>query len=149
MPGYSRFFTMLFLSAGLTLGSAATMAQNEPPTQLALDAEQVIDGVGVACTGIGGTKDDPKWRAYPVRVEFANKAREYLLGATVTLADTKGAPMFTVSCGGPWLLLKPPDSADYHLEARIIDPSTAPQKAIVKSPARGQIRVILTFPDAG
>jgi hypothetical protein len=121
-------------------------AQALPPVAVSLDTETVISGVGVGCTGIGGTKNDPKWLAYPVRLEFANTKREYLIGMIVTLSDAKGTPLFTVSCQGPWLPLKLPDQKSYHVEAR---PTAggASESTAVKSPAKGQTRVVLVFPE--
>ncbi len=134
------------LFVGMALFSPSPSRSAETTIQLKLDAETTIVGVGIACTGIGGTKHDPRWLAYPVRVEFANSQHEYLLDAIVTLSDVKGAPMFTVFCPGAWLLLKLPDRSPYHLDARLSDANTPPQSAIVKAPAQGQTRVVLTFP---
>lgn len=114
------------------------------PVTVPLDGETVLNGVGVACTGIGGTKDDPKWLAYPVRLEFSNPQREYLIGATITLADAKGTEIFTATCGGAWLLLKLPDAGSYRVTGRMSDGKTS-KPQMVKSPAKGQTRVILIF----
>jgi hypothetical protein len=112
-----------------------------------LDGEAVIAGVGVACTGIGESKQEPRWQAYPVRVEFANADREYLIGATVKVANAKGAPLLTASCAGPWLLLKFPDRAAYRVEATIDGAAAAARSATVRAPASGQTRVVMTFPE--
>ena len=144
MTHYASVAIGLFVATALFSGPAAHSSQT--PVQLQLDAETTIDGVGVACTGVGDAKDDPRWQAYPVRVEFANPQHEYLVGETVTLSGKAGAPMFSVTCGGPWLLLKFPDHASYRLDARMNDADTASQNRIVKAPAQGQERVVLTFP---
>jgi hypothetical protein len=115
------------------------------PVKMGWDSEMTLAGVGTACTGIGQTKDDPKWLAYPLRIEFANRAREYLIDATVTLSDDKGAKLFTVTCPGAWLLLKLPSPAAYRVDA-LVSGRAAPTTT-VKSPAKGQQRVILVFPD--
>jgi hypothetical protein len=120
-------------------------APADAPVKMGWDSEMVLAGVGVACTGIGGTKDDPKWLAYPLRIEFANRAREYLINATVTLTDDKSAKLFTVACPGAWLLLKLPSAAPYKVDA-LVNGRAAPTTT-VKSPARGQQRVILVFPE--
>ena len=132
--------------AGMALFSASPTLSAETPVQLQLDAETTINGVGVACTGIGGSKNDPRWLAYPVRVEFANAQHEYLIGAVLTLSNTNGAPLFTVSCPGPLLMLKLPDHSSYHLDAHMSDADAPVLSRIVKAPAQGQIRVVLTFP---
>lgn len=148
MSGYRAAITALTASAALA-AAAPGSAQNatpspDAPVTMGWDSEMTIAGVGLACTGIGGTKDDPKWLAYPLRIEFANRAREYLIDATVTLTDDKGAKLFTVTCPGAWLLLKLPSAAPYRVDA-LIKGQAAPTTT-VKSPARGQTRVILVFP---
>jgi hypothetical protein len=125
--------------------SAAPAASADTPVKMGWDSEMTIAGVGLACTGIGGTKDDPKWLAYPLRIEFANRAREYLINATVALSDGNGARLFTVVCPGAWLLLKLPSPAAYRVDA-LVNGRAAPTST-VKSPAKGQTRVILVFPE--
>jgi hypothetical protein len=141
------------LAAGIALAAAAPPPAPTPepapspetPVKMGWDSEMTIAGVGLACTGIGGTKDDPKWLAYPLRIEFANRAREYLINATVTLSDDKGAKLFTVACPGAWLLLKLPSPTAYRVDA-LVNARAAPTTT-VKSPAKGQTRVILVFPE--
>ena len=134
------------VAATLFAGAAAALAQT--PTALPLDGETVIGGVGVACTGIGQTKDQPRWLAYPVRVEFADPQRNYLAGETLTLFDPGGGQILSMACEGPWVLLKLPEAKSYRIEAQVTDPPTAPQHALVKAPRHGQARFVLTFPDA-
>jgi len=143
---------VLALTAWAALAGAAPSPAQTPdaaaspgtPVTMGWDSEMTLAGVGLACTGIGQTKDDPKWLAYPLRIEFANRAREYLIDATVTLTDNKGAKLFTVTCPGAWLLLKLPSPAPYRVDA-LIKGQAAPTTT-VRSPAKGQTRVILVFP---
>src|SRR5262249_47768235 len=107
-----------------------------------------LNGVEVACTGIGQTKDDPKWQAYPVRLEFATAQQTYLAGEEVSVADAKGKPQFDLTCDGPWVLLKLPAGAPYRVEAKLTDQTAAPKSATVTAPKQGQVRFVLTFPDA-
>lgn len=123
----------------------APAAPPETPVKMGWDSEMTIAGIGLGCTGIGQTKDDPKWLTYPLRIEFANRAREYLINATVTLTDDKGAKLFTVVCPGAWLLLKVPTANPYRVDA-LVSGHAAPTTT-VKSPAKGQQRVILVFPE--
>jgi hypothetical protein len=134
--------------AGLALASSAASALAEEPTRLPLDGETVIGGVGVACTGIGQTKDQPRWLAYPVRVEFADPKHNYLAGESLTLFDAAGASILSVACEAPWVLLKLPAGKPYRIEAKGADPPTSSQHAVVKAPGHGQARFVLTFPDA-
>ena len=141
----TKHLSALFVAAASLAAAPAARAQT--PVEIALDSETVIGGIGVACTGIGEAKADPRWAAYPVRVEFANSVREYLIGATVSVADAAGKTLLTASCAGPWFLLKLPDRAAYRVEARINSSEAPAQRATVHAPAQGQSRVVLTFPD--
>jgi hypothetical protein len=112
-----------------------------------LDGQAVIGGVEVACTGIGETRNDPKWSAWPVRVEFSNAQHAYETDAAVALVNAKGKTVLTASCEGPWLLLKPGPGA-YTVFARLSDSPAKPRSARFQTPAHGQIRVVIEFPDA-
>jgi hypothetical protein len=118
-----------------------------PPTLLPVDAETMVAGVAAGCTGVGQTKDDPRWLAYPVRIEFANAAREYLQAGVVTIYDAKGASVLSVRCEAPWILLKLP-AGSYRVEGRVPDSPAQPRTATFTTPAKGQMRLVLTFPDA-
>lgn len=132
-------------SAPNAAADATAAPSPDAPVKMGWDSEMTLAGIGIACTGIGGSKDDPKWRAYPLRIEFANRAREYLINATVTVTDDKGARLFTVTCPGAWLLLKPPGASPYRVDA-LVNGRAAPTTT-VKSPAKGQQRVVLVFPE--
>jgi hypothetical protein len=135
-----------FLGAGaLMLTSTQALAD---PSRVPLDQETTLGGVPVACTGIGQTKDDPKWKAYPVKLEFADASRAYVAGEAVTLSDASGAQLFEASCEGAWLLLKLPAGKAYTVSAKLTERATAPRSANVKAPAHGQATFVLTFPDA-
>ena len=139
--------------AGLALCAALGWSLAAPagaePQRVPLDTEATIGGVDVACTGIGQTKDQPRWLAYPVRVEFADAKANYLAGEVVTLSALKGAAILEVTCEGPWLLLKLPAGHSYRVDATLTEYKTAqPRSAVVKAPNHGQARFVLTFPDA-
>ncbi len=61
------------------------------PCAFLLDHETTIAGIGVACTGIGQTKNDPKWQAYPVLVEYAGPGGELLAGTKAWRSRTPAA----------------------------------------------------------
>jgi hypothetical protein len=141
------FVHSLALAAGLA--SLAGAAAADAPTRVPLDAETTLGGIDVACTGIGQTKNDPKWLEYPVRVEFADAQRAYLAGEVVTVSKTKDSdPLFSLTCEGPWVLLKLAPGSTYQVEAKLTERDTAPRSAVVKAPAHGQARFVITFPDA-
>jgi hypothetical protein len=127
------------------VGAGRASAQ---PVQVALDQEATVGGVGVACTGIGQTKDDPKWRAYPVLVEFARPSGDYIAGETLSVADSRGHALLEVSCEGPWILLKLTPGQRYVLSATAANSSDPAKQASIRAPSHGQARSVFTFPAA-
>ena len=129
--------------AALILAPAA-IAQ---PAALPVDAETEVNGVPVACTGVGQTRLDPKWQAYPVRVEVSNLLNEYLVGSEITIRDRAGREVLSASCDAPWILVTLPPGA-YRIEGRIAGSPAKPRTAQFSPPAAGQMRLVLQFPDA-
>jgi hypothetical protein len=127
----------------LCISTAAT-AQ---PVRVHLDQEATVGGLGVACTGIGQTKNDPKWQAYPVRVEFAGPGGEYLADETLRVADSHGQALLDVSCEGPWILLKLTPGQRYTLGARVKSDGPTIKESTIDVPRQGQGRFVFTFPD--
>ena len=72
---------------------------------------------------------------------------EYLIGGEVSVSDAKGLPILSVTCDGPWVLLKLAPG-DYKILARLSDSPAKPRTATVKPPRTGQMRVVMQFPDA-
>jgi hypothetical protein len=138
------------LAAGLSLallGLTAASAASAPPVALAVDAESTVNGVPVACTGIGGdVRADPRWTAYNVRVEFSNSANEYLTDDAISLRDGTGRELLNVSCAGPWILLRLPKGA-YRVEGTLLHLPAKPRSARFIAPDHGQLRVVLQFPE--
>ena len=126
--------------ASLSAGVGPALAQ---PVSVPLDQTATINGVDVGCTGIGQTKNDPKWLAYPVRLEFADPKHDYLANERVKLMSPSGAPVLDVACEGPWLLMKLPAGRPYKVTADV--PGAPPQTQIVRAPAHGQQRFVITF----
>jgi hypothetical protein len=113
---------------------------------LVVDKPVALSGVDLACTGIGDTRADPKWAAYPIRVEFSNAKNEYMTDALVALVDAKNEVVLVVRCDAPWLLLKPPPG-NYAVYAHLVESGAQPRSARFTVPAHGQKRVVLQFPD--
>ena len=146
--------TALFVPLGVVSASALVLwasalgAQPAPTrdaTVVALDAETTVNGVPVACTGVGQTKADPKWLAYSVRLEFSNPARDYLADEAVAVSDAKGRRLAAMSCEGPWILLKLPPGP-YTVEGWLPGAAAATAHAAFRAPAKGQLRLVLVFP---
>jgi hypothetical protein len=135
-------FALCAPAASLALAASAAAA----PTAVPLDGEATVGGVGVGCTGIGESKLDPKWQAYPVRVEFSDANNAYLANEVLTVRNASGAELLTVFCEGPWILLKLPP-ASYSVVGRVPGTSAQPRTANFRPPSHGQMRLVLKFPD--
>jgi hypothetical protein len=116
------------------------------PVAVAEDGTATVNGVDVACTGVGQTREDPRWLAYPVRVEVSDAQDQYLAGAIVSVFDKAGHPLLSVTCDDPWVLLKL-KPAVYRVHASLMAEAAKPRSATIKAPASGQIRVVLQFTD--
>jgi len=127
----------------LALGATFTAAQARD--EMPMDQPVTISGIETVCTGIGSAQDDPRWKAYPVRLEFSNKAHEYLTDADVVLAKADGTQLSSFFCPAAWVLFKLP-AGPYKVTATV-ENSTA--SAAFSAPAKGQKRVIVFFGGAG
>jgi hypothetical protein len=135
------------ISCALLAGAALSLAAGGALGQTAhvpLDHETTVDGIGVGCTGIGQTKDAPKWNDYSVKIEFADSQRNLLADETMTLSRG-GESILTVKCAGPWILLKLPPGKAYQISGSV--PGTSASAGMtVTAPSQGQGVFALTFP---
>jgi hypothetical protein len=132
--------TMAILVASALATTAALAAE-----KLTEDMPQAIDGIETVCDGITiENRNDPKWRAYSLRMEFAGKGGQYLGGETVSV---KGEELdVSVACQGPWVLMKLP-AGSYHVSADV--PDAGHKEMNVRVPASGQHVAMFSFPNAG
>jgi hypothetical protein len=127
----------MFVLLGATSAAFADPAPMDTPVQM--------NGLETVCTGVGETKDDPKWLAYPVRIEFSNGGAQYLSGATVKI--TQGSNVVaSLDCAGAWVLLKGAPG-EYRVDASIDGSSAKPATAPFRLGAGAQKRIVLRFPD--
>lgn len=129
---------------GVLLCIAVALAVQPAVAQdLVLDSPTMVGSIETVCTGAGlDAREDPRWRAYGLKVEIAGEGGKYLGSEVVTLRKD-GNPLLTATCGGPWLLFRLAPGR-YHVEAQIGD-QTASSAAFV--PSEGQGRIILRFTD--
>lgn len=126
----------------IVLAGFAAQAAADP---LSMDTPTTLNGIDTVCTGIGSSQDDPRWKAYPVRVEFSNGGAQYLAGAHVKLSQG-GKELVSFDCSGSWVLfrLKP---GSYTVSATLTDqPGGGERSATFAPPATGQKRVVIQFP---
>jgi len=129
---------MKICAAAAFLVLAAARAEAGP---LPMDVPVTLGNVEAVCTGIGDARDDARWKAYPIRVEFADAQAHYLAGAHVLLTGADGTAAAELDCAGSWVLLRMPRGL-YTVAARI---GTASATARFDLPMTGQKRVVLRF----
>ena len=135
----------LLCAAALVSSAAGFAAAQEGPVRLRLDQPETMRGIEAVCTGIGTeSREDPRWSAYPLRVEVAGQGGQLLGDVQLTLLKA-GQALISVRCTGPWLLVRVEPGA-YRVTADFEGRMVA---ANANVPARGQGRVILRVPDAG
>ena len=135
-------------AAAIFLGGTAGFIWPAHADSLPMDQPITVNGIETACSGIGDEpKTDPRWTAYPIRVEFSNGGAQYLSGAHVTLSEG-GKALTSFDCSGAWVLfknLKP--GASYKVAATITSQSGAGEKSATFTPhSSGQQRVVIQFP---
>ncbi len=143
MPRRVRWIACSAAVMALAVASVAVAA----PTSVPLDTETTVSGVPVACTGVGQSRLNPHWDSYPVRVEFSGADNALLADEALRILDEKGAEVVSVSCEGPWILLKLAPGA-YSIEGWLIGEDAKPQRGFFKVPRNGPTHLELRFPDA-
>lgn len=125
-------------------GCATARAQDADT--LPADQPAEINGYEVACTGVGDeAREDPRWPAFGVRIEFANRDAQYLSDIDVSITNAAGESLFRVRCESPWLLAKLP--AGRYTVAGTFEGITKTAK--LTAPSAGQARIVVRFPEVG
>lgn len=128
--------------AFLLLSLVCSASPAWPVEALVPDVPTQVNGIAMVCTGVSlDARQDPRWAAYALKIEFAGPGGQYIGDEVVSVrhGDTE---ILNVSCPGPWLLLQLPEGR-YQVSARAED-QTATSAAFV--PREGQGRIILRFP---
>lgn len=130
------------MCAVATIASVCALARAQDERAMPLDRPVDVNGYDLVCTGVGDeARDDPRWREYPVRIEFANRDAQYLADIDVAVADADGKLLFAVLCESPWLLVKLPPGK--YTATGVFEKN---EKATTfKASATGQSRVVITF----
>lgn len=138
--------SLLSLLAAATLAAPTYAADTAlQATPLPMDEPTMVNGVDAVCTGIGDeAQTDPRWQAYPIRVEFAGGTGQYVGNAVLTLYGANDAPEFTVRCNGPWLLLQ---LAPGKYKVTAAADGAAQRTETISVPQSGQARAVIRFAD--
>jgi hypothetical protein len=139
----SSFVLAACLSPLAVYEASAQDNTTQVPQLLVLDTPTDVNGIETVCTGIDSdSRNDPRWMAYPLRLEFAAGSRAYVADETVSIAG--GGTALQVHCPGPWLLAKLP-AGKYNVIATVEGGIT--KSATVTVPKSGQVRAVLHFPE--
>jgi hypothetical protein len=135
------------ISGVLVPAAAVALLQAVPALAdpMPMDNPVTLNGIETVCTGIADSKDDPRWKTYPVRIEFSNGGAQYLAGAHVELSQ--GSKQLTsLDCSASWVLFKL-SPGNYSVTATLLDSNAKPRMAKFSPPKSGQKRIVLRFPD--
>ena len=135
---------MIFAASGLAALALAGAARAD---QMPMDTPVTMNGVETVCTGIGDeAQADPRWKAYPARIEFSNGGAQYLSGVHLSLASAGGKTITTLDCAGAWVLFRLPPG-NYKITANLLgQQGAAPRSITISPPASGQKRFVIQFP---
>ncbi len=127
-----RLFLMAATAAGFAL-STITLANSAIAVR---DTPTTVGGIETVCTGVGASRDDPRWKAYPVKIVLAASGGDSLADAHVALARG-GEAVAALDCDAPWVLLKPPPG---RYTATLIDESGRSRSVRFTADGRGPQR---------
>ncbi len=136
----------LYWAAMALVAGGAAGAPAQAQSFVAMDTPITVNGIETVCTGVGDeAQHDPRWAAYPIRVEFSNDGAQYLSGAHVDLSTAGGKPLAALDCAGSWVLFKL-DPGKYRVDATLLyNQGGGTKNAAFVAPATGQKRVVLQF----
>lgn len=135
---------MNWVLAGVVIGAVGVVgAASADP--MPMDSPVTANGIETVCTGIGSGEDDPRWKSYPIRIEFSDHASQYLAGAHLTLSDN-GKTLTAFDCAGAWILFRLPPGS-YKATASLLYNQGGGERSVMFSPpATGQKRLVIQFP---
>jgi hypothetical protein len=137
-----RLFLMTVTAAGFAL-TTSMMAEQALAVQ---DTPTTINGIETVCTGVGSAKDDPRWKAYPIKIVLATTGGANLANAHISLSKGN-QEVAGLDCDAPWILFKPP-AGSYTATASLIGANNSAHASFVTSGQGAQKEVTLLFPRA-
>jgi len=132
-----------YLAVGAAV--ASMLALGAQAAVLPMDAPVSMGAVTAVCTGVGSAKDDPKFAAYPIKLEFSNAGGQFVSNEHVKLMNVTGAVLAEFDCMGPWVLLQLPKGT-YSATVTQPDATRGPRTVKFEPPQTGQKRVGIEFP---
>jgi len=122
------------ISVVAALSATRALAVQDMPT--------TIDGIPTVCTGVGSSKDDPRWKDYPVKIVLATTGGADLANAHVTLTRA-GHTLVETDCDGPWVLFKAPPGQ--YMATATLNGSGQSHSASFSASGAGQKEVNILF----
>jgi len=132
---YLKLIGASIVSAGVAVPVLAAPMEMDKPV--------AMNGLSLACTGVGSAKDDPQWQQWSVRIVFSNGGAQFLSGAHVVIGQGSKT-LADVDCAGPWVLVNGP-AGSYHVTATIDSSNGNPVDQTFVIGGAGQKRVELQF----
>ena len=132
-----------FLISTTAIGFAAAATMTATSVLAAQDTPTNINGVDTVCTGVGSAKDDPRWKAYPVKIVLATTGGADLANAHVTLSKG-GQQVVATDCDAPWVLFQAP-AGQYTATATLNGGSGQSNSASFSTSGSGQKTVTILF----
>jgi len=108
------------------------------------DVEKIYQGVPYACSGVGNSQDDPRWKTYPLKLMFTAAGKAYVANVGVSILDSRGNEVLRVTCDAPWLLARL-GPGTYTVSAQAYGSTIKRTKVSV--PASGQNELAIRFPE--
>ncbi len=114
-----------------------------PSPLFADDIELTYQNTQYVCTGVGESKEDERWKAYPLKLIFTAAGRAYVAEVSATIKDSSGNVVLQTTCDAPWLLakLKP---GRYSITASAEGGGS--KTASLTVPSSGQQQFVIRFP---
>lgn len=126
---------LFFLSLLLIVGNSYLFAD---------DAELTYENTQYACTGIAESKEDPRWKNYPLKLVFTGAGRAYVAEVSVILKNSSGEVTLQTTCDAPWLVVRT-KPGKYSVTATAEGGGT--KRTTVTIPSSGQLERVISFPN--
>src|SRR5215831_399461 len=94
-------FKMRLILVGAISAISVVAALSATRALAVQDMPTTIDGIPTVCTGVGSSKDDPRWKDYPVKIVLATTGGADLANAHVSLSKD-GKEVAGLDCDAPW-----------------------------------------------
>ncbi len=100
------------------------------------------NGIEYAITGVAETKQDPRWRTFPLKLEFATMKGELYSDVHVRIYTPSQKLVFDVKVDAPWLLVRLKPGTYY---VYVTDTAGRKKSVTADVPASGQIEYTLKW----